>query len=138
MPIPIEAKELWTAGGVLLGFQATAFAWRIAEESKVAERSDIVWLPPADYLNLAAMATNVIGVFIMPGLGLASVRCILISFGLAALLFLGHAFAVAAHYELYGRGHQRSFLWWPRQEKIAILVVSLAVFVYLYLALWIR
>ncbi|MGH7410020.1 MAG: hypothetical protein ACREJ6_03010, partial [Candidatus Methylomirabilis sp.] len=82
LPSPIEAKDLWTAGGILLGFQITAFSWRVAEESKVAAKDGIVWLPPADYLNLLAMLVTVIGVFVAPVFDLISPGSIRVAFGL--------------------------------------------------------
>jgi hypothetical protein len=45
MSTPIEVKDLWTAGGILLGFQISAFSWRISQESKRAKEDDQVWLP---------------------------------------------------------------------------------------------
>ena len=132
VPGGIEVKDLWTAGGILLGFQITAFSWRVAEESKVAEKGDIVWLPPADYVNLLAMLVTVLGVFVFPAFDLASLRVVQVSFGLGTLLFLGHAFAIAGHYELFSRGRKRSFVWWSRQEKVAMLVLAVVVVVYLW------
>ena len=110
MASPIDLKDLWTAAGVLLGFQITAFAWRIERET----RQKLVWLPPADYLNLLAMLVTVLGVFVAPIFGVASVQAARVFFGLATLLFLGHAVALAAHYELlFTRGRVRTKVWCP-------------------------
>jgi len=132
MPPAIDVKDLWTAGGILLGFQITAFSWRVAEESKVAGKGDIVWLPPADYVNLVAMLVTVIGVFVAPVFDLVSLRSIRALFGLGTLLFLGHAFALAGHYELFSRGRKRSFVWWSGQEKVAMFIVGVVVVVYIW------
>jgi len=135
MSTPPDLKDLWTVGGVLLGFQVTAFSWRVAQESRAAEQNKIVWLPPADYLNLLAMVLTSIGCFVAPVVAVVSVEALRAMLGLAALLFLGHAVALAGHYELYSRGRNRSFVWWPPQEKVAILLVALVVTAYLGLIL---
>lgn len=131
MSSPIEVKDLWTAAGVLLGFQITAFSWRITQESRLAKEGELVWLPPADYLNLLAMLVTVVGVFVAPLFEAVDASRARVLFGLAALLFVGHAFALAGHYELFSRGRKRSFVWWSRQEKVVMSVVSLAVVAYL-------
>jgi hypothetical protein len=87
--MPLELKDFWTAGGVLLGFEITAFSWRITQESKVAERNDIVWLTPSDYLNLLAMVATSAGVFVLPALNIADIALFRVLFGLAAILFVG-------------------------------------------------
>jgi hypothetical protein len=126
-----ELKDLITAGGLLLGFQLTSFSWRISQETKTAEKGDIVWLSPADYLNLLAMIITVVGIFIAPILGLIDIQVVQILLGLVALLYLGHALALAGHYELYSRGQRRSFSWFPRQEKIVVSIVFVIIVLYI-------
>lgn len=135
--MPFELKDFWTAGGILLGFEITAFSWRISQESKVAEKGDIVWLAPADYLNLLAMLVTAAGVFVLPSLNIADTALFRILFGLAAILFVGHAFALAGHYELYNplKGRTRSFRYFPPQEKVAVGIVAIVSIVYLIVAL---
>ncbi|MBV8543480.1 MAG: hypothetical protein JO093_14530 [Acidobacteria bacterium] len=133
----LSLSDLWTAAGVILGFQATAFGWRISQESEVANRNDIVWLPPADYLNLAAMLTMVLGVFLGAALDITSIGQTKRLFGLSTLLFVCHGIAVAGHYELYGHGHKRSFRWFPFQEKAAFAITVLVLATYCWLA-WLR
>ncbi len=132
--MPLELKDFWTAGGILLGFEITAFSWRITQEFKVAERNDIVWLTPSDYLNLLAMLATSAGVFVLPALNIADVTLFRVLFGLAAILFVGHAFAFAGHYELYGRVRRRSFSYFPFQEKLAIGMVLVLSMIYLVTA----
>lgn len=131
MQSPLELKDLMTVGGVLLGFQLTSFAWRVSQETKTAEKGDIVWLSPADYLNLLAMVITVLGVFIAPILGLVSVRVVQILLGFVSLLYLGYAIALAGHYELFSRGKKRSFLWFPKQERIVITIVAILIVLYI-------
>ena len=72
----IGLQEIWTAGGVILGFQVASFAQRVAQESKVAKEGDLVWLPPADYFNLSAIFVMVLGVFIAPAAGWFSLEIV--------------------------------------------------------------
>jgi hypothetical protein len=118
--------QLWTTGGVVLGFAVTSFSWRISREVNVGE-TDLVRLAPADYLNLAAMAVLTLGVFVAPlvngsGSGELAAR----SLGLAMILFVGHAFSLPGHYELFSRGRRRSYEFFPLMEKVAV-VASLVV-----------
>lgn len=130
----LTLPELWTAGGVLLGFQLTAFGWRIAQEAKVGSGGDIVWLPPADYLNLLAMSTTSLGVFVLPVLGMGDFSSAKKFLGLAALLLIGHSAALAGHYELYNPRTPRSFDFFPLQERIAVGLAVLAGIAYSLLA----
>ena len=135
MAVTPDLKELLTPGGVLLGFEVTAFSWRISREMQVAKEGDIVWLAPADYLNLLAMLVTSGGVFVLPALGFENTAIFRILFGLAAILFICHAFALAGHYELYGRGHKHKPVFFPRQEKLAMVLAILVSVLYLVLAL---
>lgn len=130
----IGANELWTAGGVLLGFQVTSFMWRIQQEASVADRGDICWLPPADIVNLSGMLVLAFGVFIGPITGFGGPRAPALAFGLAALLFVGHCFALAGHYELYNNRTNRSFTYFPMQERVVVAALVLVVVVYLAIA----
>ena len=131
-------SDIWTAAGVILGFQAAAFLWRIANEvaySRETKNRDVTWLPPADLMNLVAMAVMVLGVFLgplLPGATAAPQKW----FGLALILFVGHCFALAGHYDLYNRKTSRSMLYFPLQEQIAVAVTL--VFCVAYLALVFR
>jgi uncharacterized membrane protein YiaA len=86
----IELADIWTAAGVLIGFQVTSFIWRVSREVEAGQEGDRTWLPPADILNLISMAVAMVGVFVLPILGLADQNFIRISFGLAMLLFVGY------------------------------------------------
>jgi hypothetical protein len=127
--------ELWSTGGVILGFSVTAFSWRISREVYVGER-DWVWLAPADYLNLAAMSVLAVGVFVLPilNVGRTPVQAT-VSLGLAIMLFVGYAIALAGHYELFSRGRHRSMKYFPRMEKVAVGVALGAAAVYIVAAM---
>jgi len=113
--------ELWTAGGLLLGLEFSAIAWRISREVEVASAGDINWLPYCDWLLLFAMMVSA-GFFLVPILldSTVGVRFLL---GLVIVLLVSYPFALAGHYELYVCG-MRSMRHFPRQEKVAL---SLAV-----------
>ena len=131
----IDLNQLWTGAGVLLGFQVASFAWRIGQETQVADRGDISWIPPSDYLNLIAMLVTVLGVFVAPVLGLAGIEAAQMWFGLGAILFVGHSFALAGHYELFNHKSIRSYQYFPFQEKVivlAVILLSLAYMAYWY------
>jgi hypothetical protein len=130
----LRLPDLWTAGGVLLGFQVTAFGWRISQEAQVADRGDISWIPPADYLNLLSMVITALSVFVMPALRMISLDSSTRLLGFAALLFVGHPFALAGHYELFNPRTKRSYDYFPRQEAVAIIMVAIILAVYAILA----
>ena len=136
-----ELKDLWTPAGIVLGFQVTAFAWRLSEEAAVRNKGSIPWLVPADYMNLIGMLVLVFGVFVAPffPVGAASPwrETHVVLFGLAALLFVGQVFAMAGHYQLFNRtvkGSEMRLTWFPLQEKIAVAVTFLVGVLYLVLA----
>lgn len=148
--------ELWTAAGVLLGFQVTAFMWRIGREIDVSKSDTEVararasanadddvradqedhmqpnWLTPSDMVNLAGMVVLVVGVFISPVVWRFDPMFGARAIALATLLFVGHCFALAGHYELYNIYSSRSFDYFPVQERVAVVLVALVGAVLLY------
>jgi hypothetical protein len=126
----IELVDIWTAAGVLIGFQVTSFVWRVSREVDVG----ITWLPPADILNLISMAVAMVGVFVFPILGLADLNFIRFSFGLAVLLFVGYPFALAGHYDMYNNKTSRSYSYFPLQEKVVVAIITILVIAYLTFA----
>lgn len=141
----IELKDIWVAAGVLLGFQVASFAVRVKREISVGQGGDVVWLPPADMLNLVSMVILVVGIFILPALtlnddGIVNMKL----FGLAMLLFVGYPFALAGHYGLYkwyGKtntdkkpelGLPNKF--YTRQELIVIAVTAAMAILYVIIA----
>ncbi|MCZ7385475.1 MAG: hypothetical protein O8C63_12120 [Candidatus Methanoperedens sp.] len=130
----IELVDIWTAAGVLIGFQVTSFVWRVSREVEVGKKGDLTWLPPADILNLISMAVAMVGVFVLPILGLADLIFIRFSFGLAVLLFVGYPFALAGHYDMYNNKTERSMLYFPPQEKVVVTIMTILVIAYLLFA----
>jgi len=121
----IELTSIWTPAGLILGFQVSSFAWRLSEEAKVGDKGDIPWLVPADYVNMAGMLVLVLGVFLLPMVNLASVEAARVLCGLGVLLFVGHSFAMAGHYQLFNRRNKRQLEWFPKQEKWAVVATML-------------
>ena len=134
----IQLADIWTAAGVLIGFQVTSFVWRISREVEVGKEGDITWLPPSDILNLLSMVVVMVGVFVLPILGLADMNFIKITFGLAVLLFVSHPFALAGHYDMYNNKTPRSLLYFPLQEKVVIAITTILVIIYIVLAITLR
>ena len=131
--IEIDISELWQAAAILLGLQATSFNWRIQQEAAVADRGDIKWLPPADWINLIAMMLCVALVFALPAIGLVDVKFARMAFGLIAILVVGHSFALAGHYELFTQG-KRTYRYFPPQEKWAVFLIAIVACA--YIAFW--
>jgi len=158
----IQPADIWTAAGVLLGFQVTSFIWRIDREVKIrdeetGQHQGGPWLTPSDFVNIISMIVVVVGVFVLPILGLANLTFLKDSFGLAALLFIGHAFARAGHYSLYMyplkalRDRLRKILgkkdvtsdqsavprliyppqYYPRQERVVVTIIIMLVIAYI-------
>ncbi len=127
----IDLSQIWTAAGILVGFQVTSFAWRIAQEAQIADKGDLTWIPPADYLNLLSMVATVLGVFVAPVLGFADTAKAQMWFGLGAILFVGHSFALAGHYELFNPKTKRSYEYFPLQEKVVFFSVAILSIAYL-------
>jgi ACR3 family arsenite efflux pump ArsB len=126
---------MWIAAGVLFGFQVTSFAWRINREVTMAAIDQPTWLPPADIVNLFSMLVLVAGVFIHPALGYDSPEFRNYAFGLAMVLFVGYPFALAGHYELYIPKIRDRSLYFPKQEKIIISIITLMAIIYLIFAI---
>ena len=126
--------DLWTAGGVLLGFQVSALWWRVQREVGMkSENGEPIRIAPSDYLNLAAMVVLVAGVFLYPTLTTTFPRVTKVCIVVSTILFLGHAFALVGHYELF-RNAPRPGSSFPRQEQVAIAGTALAVALYLVAA----
>ena len=127
----MNTHDLWEAAALILGFQTASFAWRMAEESRVSRSGDVTWLPVADVVNLLSITTNALGVFVLPVSGYRLLLPAPKWFGLAILLFIGHFFALAGHYELFDIRHPRSMRFFPVQERVAILSIAAASLLYL-------
>jgi hypothetical protein len=121
---PDSVGTLWSGAGILVGFQVTAFTLRINREISVGSSGDRTWLPVADSLNLLSLSTTLIGVFTLPMLDVVGLRTSAKLFGLAVLLLVGYAFALAGHYEMYNPRTGRSMDYFPRQERVAVGVVA--------------
>jgi hypothetical protein len=132
--INLEFGQLWEAASVLLALQATSFGWRINRETDASEKGEATWLPVADLVNLAAMSTSVLCVFVAPILNIWSIEGAIRSFGLVVILTLGHAISLAAHYELFTHG-KRSHAYFPFEERIAVGTTLAATVAYLLLAI---
>ena len=132
----VDMKSLWIISGILLGFQFNAFYWRIARESKAPEHV-VTWISPADIVNLVSMMVMLFGVFLAPIMGFAKTATVIKIFGLSIILFVGHIFAMAAHYELFNNKTPRAYNddtkfydYFPRQEKIVISIMVIIIVLY--------
>jgi hypothetical protein len=128
-----QLSDVWTAAGVLLGLQGAVFTQRVHREVTVGQSGDVTWLPRADMVNLASALTTIFGVFILPIFVADAVAKY--AFALAVLLFAGHLFALAGHYEMYNPNTPRSFEYFPRQEQVVITVVGFVAALYVVVAI---
>lgn len=49
----IDVTSMWTAAGVLLGFQFSTVQWRVNREREMeVKKPEFVWLPVCEWLNL--------------------------------------------------------------------------------------
>ena len=117
--------ELLTTAAILLGFELTAFAWRIQREIFMARRDERTWLPLADWAILLAVLFTGLGLL----LSLLEVeeRPVRFVIGIAILCVVAYPFALAGHYDLYrpiSRPCGRP--WRTDQESIAVSCLLLA------------
>ncbi|WP_346096009.1 hypothetical protein [Streptomyces olivaceiscleroticus] len=128
-----DLGSLWTAAGVVSGFQVTGFALRINREIDVSGKGDITWIPPADILNLLSIAVSMFGVFVAPVIGLGSANVPVKAFGLSVLLLAAYPFALAGHYDMFNPRTHRSWSYCPRQEQVALVIVGVLAIIYIAL-----
>jgi hypothetical protein len=123
--------QLWTAGGILLGFQLTSFHFRLSRELKFRDEGDVTWLPWADLFSLISMVIMVLCVFLLPilGVGLAFAAN---AFGVSLILFAGYPFALAGHYELFTSKDKeaRKGGHCPFEEKVVLVVTVIVLCLY--------
>jgi hypothetical protein len=133
----ITLANVWSAAGVIVGFQVAAFTLRINREVAVRERRGQTWLPVADYVNLASLAITLVGVFVAPIIGLYKEIPAARALGLALVLLACYPFAVAGHYELLTFKHPKIDPkdpdYFPRHEKVAIAITLFAILAYILL-----
>jgi hypothetical protein len=85
-------------------------------------------------LNLVSMLITVVGVFILPVLGIVDLVFSSRAFGLALLLFVGYPFALVGHYDMYNKNTPRSYSYLPTQEKVVLILVLIAAIIYIVLS----
>lgn len=127
----LDLKELWTAGGILLGFQLTSFHFRLSRELKFRDEGDTTWLPWADLFSLFSMLIMVLCVFLLPILGLG-ISFAMNAFGVSLILLAAYPFALAGHYELFAAKEKdsRKGGHCPFEEKVVLVVTLLLLGLY--------
>jgi hypothetical protein len=132
----LTLQTLWSAAGVVAGFQVAAFTWRITREIKMSDERESVWLPLADLLNLLSLGLTLIGVFAATALGLVGMGFTRLIFGWSVVLLACWPMAVAGHYELFNRRpRQRPAPYATRQEVLAVGAAVLLSAVYWLIAI---
>jgi hypothetical protein len=92
---------LWTVASVILGFQITAFIFRLQRETTLPWEDR--HFPACEYLNLVSIALSVAGVFVMPLVWGVQASTVKGMFAAAMSLFAFYPLAVAAHYRILFR-----------------------------------
>jgi hypothetical protein len=119
-----DLEHLWTAAGLIAGFQLTAFTIRINRAIGLGDQKKTARLPPADYVNLVSWAIILLGVFAAPISGLYGEVIAAKVLGFSFTLLACYPFSLAAHYELFNY-RERSFETFPFQEKVGIAVTGI-------------
>lgn len=133
--VDAELKDLWVPTGLILGFQVTLFKWRLEREAGVGDKGDIPWLVPSDYVSIIGMLVFIFGVILLPLSGVLSAAAARPCFGIGGLLFVGQALGLAGHYQLYNTKQARKFVWFPTQEKVVVILTSVAAIAFVLLSI---
>jgi hypothetical protein len=131
----VALSAVWGAAGVLVGFQVTGLTLRINREISVGASGDLTWLPIADCINLLSLSITLIGVFVLPALDAIGRQTVEKLFGLAVILLVGYAFALAGHYEMFNPRTGRSMKYFPYQERVVVALIGAAAAVYVVVAI---
>lgn len=138
----MSIEVVWTVAAVVVGLQLAAASWRVQREIAMSERGELVWLPPAEWMNLVALLVIIGGVFVLPVLGVSEAASLARhSLALGLVLLAGYPFALAGHYGLMNRGTVPSVgappehqTWASRQETVAVTVTMLCAALYILVA----
>ena len=112
----VAIGPLWAAAIVLFGFQLAGLVWRLNREVWFRDRQPKIpnWITVADYMVYASILVLVIGVFVLPVLGVANLLVSGWMFALSIVIFGLAPAVLAGHYELYRRPT------FPNQRKESI------------------
>jgi len=128
----IELKDLLLVGGVLLALGLVSVYWRMNMRRHCRREKAMTWLTAGDCLNLGSMLVVTIGGYLLPLVGLSTPYGA-VFLGLAVLLFVGHLFALAAHYQLLD-GEVVEVKRFPVQEQIVVAITLALAIIFLCLA----
>lgn len=129
----VQLSDIWVAAGIILGFQITWFSWRISREIQMRKRGERTWLPPADIVNLVSMSLIIVGVFILPIFGFKYLNIVKYIFALAVFLIVGHAFALAGHYQLFNKRKKKKQPYCSSQERNVLFILAILTAIYIVL-----
>ena len=81
------------------------------------------------------MIVAMVGVFVLPILGLVSINFMKHCFALAVLLFVGYPIALVGHYDMYNNKTKRSCSYFPFQEQVVVATITVLAITYLLFVL---
>jgi hypothetical protein len=126
----MAVSDYWIAAGVLATLQAGAPTFRIEREREMDNHGEQVWFPVADWLNLVGLTSLVLGVFVLPVLGMTEEwtgRLV----GVDGILVAAYPLASAGHYEiLRPRKGRKSRPYCPCQELLIVPATLAAMLIY--------
>ena len=76
-----------------------------------------------------------VGVFVLPILGLVSINFMKHCFALAVLLFVGYPIALVGHYDMYNNKTKRSCSHFLFQEQVVVATITVLAITYLLFVL---
>lgn len=107
-----DAATLATIGSIIAMFGVAMLFFRIQRELQMGEKGEIVWLPWADWLLIAATLISL--VFVIVPVTISDERRIpSLAAGAAAIIVAGYVLAILAHYRIIGG---RTFIWWGTER----------------------
>jgi hypothetical protein len=99
----LDPATLATLGGIIAAFGAAMLFFRIQRELTMGDGGEIVWLPWADWLLVAATMISLLLV-ILPITIFAELKLATVASGAAAIMVAGYVLAILAHYRIiFGR-----------------------------------
>ena len=113
MPSPADAGTLANIASVIGAFGAAMLFFRIQPENEMRLRNEIVWLPLADWLLVAA-TTLCLLLVIFPLTMVSDQKLPSAAAGSAAILVAGYVPSIMAHYRIV---FVRERLFWGRKRK---------------------
>ena len=107
-----DPGTLSTIASIISAFGAAMLFFRIQRELAMGEKGEIIWLPVADWLIVAATLISLL--FVIVPLVLDAKRLPAAAAGSAAILVAGYVLAILAHYRIL---FTHEWLFWGKRRR---------------------